>query len=210
MRKWSKPFLFHHLFPDIDVDHNFQAPKLSPRTASIRWRDNLRTTEISNLLTEGINALNRVARCFRDDLSHSAVIRTMRDTLRVAQGRLQADITPAEQYRMILPFTSWFSRDDSACYIAVAKRDPLVLTFLLHLYAVILTLLLALPATDVSLFASVRAKGVLYICETLKEKQSFWCVPCNEFNSVNRLTVFPLNALRVYQRHGGGFQEVVP
>jgi hypothetical protein len=70
------------------------------------------------------------------------------------------------------------------------------------MYAVIVALTLALPATDVSMFAPLQVRAILAICKTLEERSSFRCKSCDKTHHTDRLTLFAINAVRKYKRHG--------
>ncbi len=59
-------------------------------------------------------------------------------------------------------------------------REPLLLLFLLYLYTVLVALTVALPATDLPFFASIRLRSILEIRQALESKPSFFCVACQE------------------------------
>jgi hypothetical protein len=208
LRDWSKPSVF--LRP---LSFRKQPPLWEESENESPYKgidDDLHgdLTGVSSLLLQGIESLSKLSACFREELSFAAMIRRLRDVLRVVHARLGTPIPAADQYRIILPFTCWFSRDAASCYIPVSKKDPRVLGFLLHMYAVVVTLTVALPATDFSIFASFRVRAVLEICQALEEKESFWCTPCNQFHQSQRLMPFALDAVRHYRRQGRGRDDL--
>lgn len=198
MQDWSKRSVFRR--------------PLSTETQKAHWAlstdeesgDDFAIDSISDLLTQGVESLSKLAFCFREELNFAAMVRHLRDVSRLVHGRLGTAIPPAEQYRIILPFTCWFTRDAASCYISVSRKDPRILTFLLHMYAVVLSLTLALPVTDFSIFASFRVRAILEISEALDEKEEFMCEACNKLHYSSQLTAFPISAVRQYRRLGKG------
>ncbi len=91
------------------------------------------------------------------------MIRQLRDGIRLAHGRLASDIPLQDQFRLIHPFTAWFTKSSASSYIALSERDPSLLLFLLHMYTVVVALTLALPATNRPFVASLRVRGMLEI-----------------------------------------------
>lgn len=199
MQTWSKNSMFRR--PLSSKAQEGQWTALCHETAlHQRSGFDIDIGSISDLLMQGAEALGKLAICFREDLHYAAMIRCLRDALKKTHGKLGSDISVSEQFRIILPFTSWFSKDASSCYIAVSNRDPRTLIFLLHIYAVVISLTLALPATDFSIFASFRVRAILEICQALNNMREVWSGGCNHFHPLQEIVAFPLDAVRLYQR----------
>lgn len=171
---------------------------MSPEIFAARTCDN-RIVHADNLLTLGIYTLNCLASCFQDDQKIAAIIRQHRDVLRLVHERLYNGISAEHQYRTIHPFTPWFTRYSTTYLISITERDPLILIYLMHIYAVIITLAIALPAINHPLFIVIRFRGILEISRTLDKELALFCAACNTYHSCNQLMSFPLHSVGVYQ-----------
>jgi hypothetical protein len=158
-----------------------------------------RNHRIDDLLKQGVRAINKLATCFRENQNMAAVIRQLRDAMCVAQDRRKTPIPAKEQFRLIYPFTSWFTRNAAASFIDVSKRDPLVFLFIAYLYAVTIALVVALPAVDYPFFASMRIRGIFAIRSEIGEERAFICASCGVFHCYDEMMRFPLDAVEAYQ-----------
>lgn len=199
MRTWSKESVFCGLF-EYDLRYNVgEIAMIPPPDQSIRPEENKnRHAFARELFDEGINAMNRLTMCFRNNQSIAAVTRQLRDVLTVAHERRQTDIPAKEQYRLIYPFTAWFTKNSAASFIDLSKRDPLLFLFLAHMYAVVITLAVALPEIDYPFFASMRLKGILEINKNMERESWFTCAACHAFHSFDQMMRFPLRTVEVY------------
>jgi hypothetical protein len=206
MQQWSRQSIFHR--PLSAKAQGAYWESWRQETAS-HQRDDIDMTNISNLIMQGEDSLGKLATCFHREIHYSAVIRRLRDALKLAHRYLDRDVPASEQFDVIWPFTCWFSRDASSCYIAVSNREPRVLIFLLHIYATVLLLTIALPATDFSIFASFRIRAILEICQALNEMGQLWCVACNDFHQARGMVEFPLSAVKQYCQVGAAGLDVL-
>lgn len=200
MKPWIKQSAFHRIFtyePQY-YETEEQAAATPPETGYVEHRFAL----VEKLLAEGVNSVNGLAFCFQGDRDLSAVLRQLRDVMRLVHERLGSDIPTEDQYRLIYPFTAWFAKNPAASYICLSKKNPYLLVFLLHLYAVVVTLTTALPRIDVPLFAKFRLRAMLEICNILQYEAGFSCQRCNGVHSYYEIMAFPLNSVSVYQQVG--------
>lgn len=202
MRAWSKESAFYHLF---EYDFRYKTEEIG--AASSRQPDRIgenkkRDAFATELFNEGIDAMNRLTICFKNNQSIAAVTRQLRDVLTVTHERCQMDIPAKEQYRLIYPFTAWFTKNSAASFIDVSNRDPLLFLFLAHMYAVVVALAVALPEIDYPFFASMRLKGILAISKKMERGSWFTCGACHAFHSFDQMMFFPLRTVEVYQLLG--------
>ncbi|PTB35792.1 uncharacterized protein TrAFT101_010638 [Trichoderma asperellum] len=200
MRPWLKRSAFHRIFtyePPY-LDNEEQAAATPPETGDVEHRFAL----VKKLLAEGVNSVNGLAFCFQGDRDLSAVLRQLRDVMRLVHERLGSDITTEDQYRLVYPFTAWFVKSPAASFVSLSKKNPYMLVFLLHMYAVVVTLTTALPRIDVPLFAKYRLRAILQICNILKNDPGFLCQRCNGFHAYQEIMSFPLNSVSAYQQLG--------
>jgi hypothetical protein len=199
MRPWSKESVFHHLFAYELCYHSEETVVVPPQSSSTTQESEDRNVSAHELLTQGVDSLNGLASCFRDDQNLAVVVRQLRDVMRLVHERLDSKISTKDQYRLIHPFTAWFTKYSTSSFITISERDPHLLIFLLHMYAVVITLAVAFPAVDLPFFASIRLRGILKIRLTLEGELGFLCMACNAFHNYNQLMAFPLNTAHVYQ-----------
>ncbi|RFU74689.1 helicase [Trichoderma arundinaceum] len=200
MKPWLKRSAFHRIFtyePSY-YETEEQAAATPPKTGDVEHR----FAVIRKLLAEGVNSVNGLAFCFQSDRDLSAVLRQLRDVMRLVHERLGSEISTEDQYRLIYPFTAWFVKSSAASYVSLSKKNPFLLVFLLHMYAVVVTLTAALPRIDVPLFAKFRLRAILEICHILKDEPGFLCQRCNGVHAYNEVMAFPLNSVSVYQQVG--------
>ncbi|KAH8807123.1 hypothetical protein F5884DRAFT_788581 [Xylogone sp. PMI_703] len=190
MRSWSKESAFHRLF-EYDLRYNH-------KEANIVFSEN-RVILAVKLLAQSVSSLNRLVFCLQKDKNLAVMSRQLRDVARLVREQLHMEISTRDQYRLIHPFTAWFTKYSTASYIDLSKRDPLLLFFLSHMYAVVVMLAVALPAIDLPFFASIRLRGILDIRLVLEREQGILCMACNVFHNYNELMAFPLNTVDVYQ-----------
>lgn len=203
MRTWSKESVFCGLF-EYDLRYNAGEIEITPPNRQLdRPEENKnRHAFARELFDEGINAINRLTTCFQNDQNIAAVTRQLRDVLTVAHERHQMNIPAKEQYRLIYPFTAWFTKNSAASFIDLSKRDPLLFLFLAHMYAAVITLAVALPKIDYPFLASMRVKGILEISKNMERESWFTCVVCHAFHSFDQMMRFPLRAVEIYQLLG--------
>ncbi|KAK1243410.1 hypothetical protein MKX07_004038 [Trichoderma sp. CBMAI-0711] len=200
MKPWLKRSAFHRIFtyeptyPEAEE----QASSSPPETGDMEYRFVI----VKKLLSEGIGAVNGLSFCFQSDRDLSAMLRQLRDVMRLVHERLGADISPEDQFRLVYPFTSWFVKNSAASYVALSAKNPFLLVFLLHLYSVVVALTVALPRIDVPLFAKYRLRAILEICNLLREEPGFLCQRCNGFHAYEEIMAFPLSSVSVYQQVG--------
>lgn len=200
MRTWSKESGFCGLF-EHDHRYNIGEIEMTPARHQLdRPEENKnRHAFARELIGEGINAINKLTMCFQNNQNIAAVTRQLRDVLTVAHERHQMDIPAKDQYRLIYPFTAWFTKNSAASFIDLSKRDPLLFLLLAHMYAVVITLAVALPEIDYPFLASMRVKGILEINKKMERESWFTCVTCHAFHNFDQMMRFPLQAVEVYQ-----------
>ncbi|KFX99441.1 hypothetical protein V490_01795 [Pseudogymnoascus sp. VKM F-3557] len=198
MRHWSEQSMFHYLF-EYDRVHRSTNMETAPMDALIMT--GAPGHAIANLLTEGVDALNKLSQCLQHDLDLAAVIRQLRDVMRLVHDQLDAQTPTTAQYRLIYPFISWYNKNAASSYIKISEKDPAVLIFLLHMYAAFISLAVALPDTNLPLFTTFRFRAIVEINRALEQSQGLHCLGCNTLHYYNELSGFPLHALQVYQSH---------
>ncbi|EHK46946.1 uncharacterized protein TrAtP1_010441 [Trichoderma atroviride] len=200
MKPWLERSAFHRIFTyELPCPENEeQAAATPPETGDVEHRFAL----VKKLLAEGVNSVNGLAFCFQGDRDLSAVLRQLRDVMRLVHERLGSDITAEDQYRLVYPFTAWFVKSPAASFVSLSKKNPYMLVFLLHLYAVVVALTTALPRIDVPLFAKYRLRAILQICSVLKDDPGFLCQRCNGLHAYQEIMSFPLNSVSAYQQLG--------
>ncbi|KAL6831751.1 hypothetical protein V8C40DRAFT_237145 [Trichoderma camerunense] len=200
MKPWLKRSAFHQIFTFEPTHYETEELVASspPETGDMEHRFTL----IKTLLAEGIGSVNGLAFCFQGDRDLSAVLRQLRDVMRLVHERLGSDLSAEDQYRLVYPFTAWFVKNSAASYVSLSAKNPFLLVFLLHMYAVVVSLTVSLPRIDVPLFAKYRLRAILEICNILKNEPGFLCQRCNGFHSYEEVMAFPLNSVSVYQQFG--------
>lgn len=200
MKPWLKRSAFHRIFTyePVYYETEDQIASSPPEIGDVEHRFAL----VKKLLAEGISSVNGLAFCFQGDRDLSAVLRQLRDVMRLVHERLGSDISTEDQYRLVYPFTAWFAKNAAASYVSLSTKNPFLLVFLLHMYAVVVTLTSALPRIDVPLFAKFRLRAILEICQILKTEPGFLCQRCNGFHSYEEVMAFPLSSVSVYQQVG--------
>lgn len=199
MRTWSKKSMFYRLF-EYEFRHNTGEPDITVSHQPDPVGENKnRHAFARELFDEGINAMNRLSTCFRNNQGIAAVTRQLRDVLTIAHERYQMGIPVKDQYRLMYPFTAWFTKNSAASFIDLSKKDPLLFLFLAHMYAVVITLAVALPEIDYPFFASMRLKGILEINKKMERESWFTCAACHAFHSFDQMMHFPLRTVEVYQ-----------
>lgn len=207
MRAWSKESAFYRLF-EYDLRYKTEGTGTPRSGQQVRIGENKnRDAFATELFNEGIDAMNRLTICFQHNRSIAAVTRQLRDVLTVTHERRQMDIPAKEQYRLIYPFTAWFTKNAAASFIDLSNRDPLLFLFLAHMYAVVVTLAVALPEIDYPFFASMRLKGILAISKKLERGSWFTCAACHAFHSFDQMMHFPLRTVEVYQLLGPDLKD---
>lgn len=154
---------------------------------------------IRNLLAEGIESLNSVASCFRQDLNLAAVIRQLHDALIRAHEGIEKALPARAQFRLIAPFISWFNRNAASSYTAVSNREPATLLFLLYIYSAFVALAAALPEINLAPFTTLRLRAILQIVSALSDRATFFCEACGGCHATTQLTKFPLHAANLYR-----------
>ncbi len=184
MQPWRKESAFFRLFEQELSCRHSRRLEAEPRTIE-RTASDLKTRidRGNQLLVQGIDTLNGLASCFQRDKNLAAAVRQLRDVMRLVHERLGTDIPAIEQYRLIHPFMAWFTKNSSASFLALSERDPLTFVFLLHMYAAVVTLAVALPAIDFPFFASMRITGILEIRRAVLSQPGFMCTACNTVHS---------------------------
>lgn len=199
MRTWFKESVFYSLF-EYDLRYKTEETGSTPSHKPNRIAENkIRDAFATQLFVEGINAMNRLTICFKQNQSIAAVTRQLRDVLTITHEGCQTDIPAKEQYRLIYPFTAWFTKNSAASFIDLSNGDPLLFLFLAHMYAVVVTLVVALPEIDYPFFASMRLKGILAIYNKMERGSWFTCAACHAFHSFDQMMYFPLRTVEVYQ-----------
>lgn len=157
---------------------------------------------IRNLLAEGIESLNSVASCFRQDLNLAAVLRQLHDALIRAHEGVEKVLPARTQFKLIAPFMSWFTRNSASSYTAVSNREPATLLFLLYMYSAFVALAAALPAINLAPFTALRLRAILQIVPALSDCATFFCEACGGWHATSQLTKFPLHAASFYRVAG--------
>lgn len=198
MQHWSDQSVFRHLF---DYDRLHRLEDITSISAKFCVVPQPGTHVVANLLTQGLNSLSKLSHCFRHDLNLAAVVRQLRDVLRLVRDQLDAEIPVATQYRLIYPFISWYNRNSASSYVAISEKDPAVLAFLLHMYSAFISLAVALPATNLPLFTAFRFRAIVEINMALEQREGFQCAGCHVFHQYSELATFPLHAIQAYRSH---------
>lgn len=200
MKPWLDRSAFNRIFAlELPYPENEeQAAATPPETEDVEQRFAI----IRTLLAEGVNSVNGLAFCYQSDRDLSAVLRQLRDVMRLVHEQLGSDITAEDQYRLIYPFTAWFVKSSAASFVSLSKKSPYMLVFLLHLYAVVVALTIALPRIDIPLFAKYRLRAILQICHFLKDEPGFLCQRCNGLHAYQEIMSFPLKSVSAYQQLG--------
>lgn len=185
MRQWSSESVFHGFF---ELEHSRSPSSPNQEGASERSYGDLHSIQ---LVRQGIQSLDSLYLHIQHHQSLASVALQLRDALVTAQGFWCKSIPVMEQYQLIHPFTSWFTRSPAASFIDISNKDPLALLLLAHMYGIVITLALAMPAIDYPFFASVRVGGVMAIWAIMERETS-----CEPHLDIMR---FPLLAAEAYQ-----------
>lgn len=153
---------------------------------------------VSILLLQGIDSLNGLASCLRDDLTLAAMVRQFRDALRLVQQREDLEWSIEDQFKLIHPFSAWITKY-AISFIDISEKRSIILAVLAHMYAVVVVLSMALPAVDLPLFASIRIRGILEVDLILGQQPGFLCDTCSTFHVHSKVMDFPLNTVHSYQ-----------
>jgi hypothetical protein len=167
------------------------------KSIHVRHPSSSSPTFLESLISQGINSLNRLVPCRKDGPDLNALIRQLRDAVRIVQEQ-SSGLSIEEQTRMIHPFTLWMNKY-SISYSAISGRRPLILASLAHWYAVTIVLNLACPDVKLPLISPIRAKSILEIDGKLKKMESVNCDVCRLFHSYNDLMGFPMNVIDVFR-----------
>ncbi|TFB01613.1 hypothetical protein CCMA1212_006535 [Trichoderma ghanense] len=190
MKPWLKRSAFHRIFtygpPYSETEE--QAASSSTKARDMEHRSAL----VQKLLDDGISAVNSLSFCFQGHRDVSAMLRQLREVMRLVHERLDADIPAEDQYRLVYRFTAWVVKNSAASYVSLSAKDPFLLVFLLHMYSVVVTLTAALPRVDVPLFAKFRVSAIVEICSILREDRGFLCQRCNGVHAYEEVMKFPL------------------
>ncbi|KAL7940572.1 hypothetical protein V8C42DRAFT_362196 [Trichoderma barbatum] len=201
MKPWLKLSAFQSIFTYEPVYHRTEehAASSTLEPGDIERRFSL----IKRLLSDGIKSVNGLALYFQSHRELSAVLRQLRDVMRVVLERIGTNIPTDDQYRLVYPFTAWFVRNSAASYISISTKNPSSLVFLLHMYAVVVALTTALPKIDIPLFAKFRLRAIIKICHILETEPGFLCQRCNGLHAYEEIMAFPLYSVSAYQQIGG-------
>lgn len=203
MRPWARESRFFG-YLDQKFLHNQSEGYTSSRNEvdpaqEVRYRNML----LEPLLPRGIKSLNQLASSAQGNTNLSAMIRQLRDILRLVYEGDSSGWSVAEQYQMIYPFSFWMTKY-SISFISISEGDIFVLTTLAHLFAVGVTLAIAFPAIDIPLFASIRIKGIIEASHILGGSPGVFCDTCGTFHYHNELMDYPLNTVHSHGKLGGG------
>jgi hypothetical protein len=198
MQEWSEQSAFRYLF-DYDRLHGLEARESTP--TDTRITGSRTSQEVADLLAKGVNSLNRLSHCLRHDLNLAAVIRQLRDVMRLVHDQLDTDVPVATQFRLIYPFISWYNKNSASSYLSVSEKVPTVLLFLLHMYSAFISLAVALPATNLPLFTAFRYRAIMELNRALEQEESIQCPGCNVAHPYSELAAFPLQAVQLYRSH---------
>ncbi len=96
MKPWWKQSTFHRLFAfELECCPNAWST-VQPQNPMAGERPDDRIAHCENLLNKGIDSLNMLASCFQNDQNLAAMIRRLRDVVRLAHERPTNEIPPKE------------------------------------------------------------------------------------------------------------------
>lgn len=185
MRQWSSKSVFRGFF-----ELERQGARSSPKQDWSSGRSYVNLHRI-RLMRQGLQSLDSLYLHIQHRHGLASAVLQLRNALVTAQSFWCRSIPVMEQYQLIHPFTSWFTRSPAASFIDISNKDPLALLLLAHMYGVVITVALAMPAIDYPFFASVRVAGVMAIQAIMEQYPN-----CKPHLDMMR---FPLHAAEAYE-----------
>lgn len=207
MRPWAGESGFSSYLDQRSPHNQFEEHTSSRNEADPTQAVGYRNTLLEMLLPQGIKSLNQLASSAQSDTNISAMIRQLRDILRLVYERHSSGWSVAEQYQLIYPFSSWMTKY-SISFISISEGDIFVLTTLAHFFAVVVTLAIAFPAIDIPLFVSIRIKGIIEASHILRGTPEIFCDICGTFHYHNELMDYPLNTVHAHRKLWGNKLDI--
>ena len=167
-------------------------------SSTVADRVSQRDTVPASYLRQGISSLNRLAICTKGNAEMSAMVRQLRDILRVIQER-PLDWSEEDQFRLSYPLVMFMTRLPIS-YALISESCASLLITLAHVFAVILSLTVAFPCIDIPTFAPAYVKSILEIGQGLLQTVGdYRCHGCQIVHSSAQFMAFPLNAVQLCQ-----------
>lgn len=207
MRPWARESGFSSYLDQRSLHNQSEEHSPSQNEADPTQAVGYRNTLLEQLLPQGIKSLNQLASSAQSDTNMSAMIRQLRDILRLVYERHSSGWSVAEQYQLIYPFSTWMTKY-SISFISISEGDTFVLTTLAHFFAVVVTLAIAFPATDIPVFVSIRIKGIIEAGQILGGRSGIFCDICGTFHSQNELMDYPLNTVHAHRKLWGNKSDI--
>lgn len=148
----------------------------------------------SSLLSMGIDWLNRVYTCVKNQDNLSLVVRQLRDTLKIVRNR-DSEWPDKEQFRLArLLRLGWIP----GSFTSLHDAESHFLITLADLFAVFLVLTTKFPAINHETFTFGRLKSILQISQVLQETAVIECKTCSALHDSTEMMTFPYQAVTTY------------
>ena len=167
-------------------------------SSTVADKDCQRDTVPASYLLQGIGSLNRLALCTKGNAELSAMVRQLRDILRIILEQ-PSGWSDEDQFRLSYPLVMFMTRLPIS-YALISESCACLLITLAHMFAVILSLTVAFPCIDIPTFALAYVKSILEIEQGLLQTVGdYECDGCQVVHSSAQFMAFPLDAVQLCQ-----------
>lgn len=197
MQPWLKDSSWLTAFSYI-APRDFYRDTIHRSSSTVADKASQRDTVPASYLLQGISSLNRLAVCIKGNVEMSAMVRQLRDVLRIILER-PSGWSEEDQFRLSYPLVMFMTRLPIS-YAVTSESCACLLITLSHMFAVILSLTVAFPCIDVPTFAPAYVNSILEIGQGLLHTVGdYACRGCQVVHSSAQFMAFPLNAVHLCQ-----------